>query len=130
LRLYVLRADGEPAAVTYCFGYNRRFYLYQHGFNATFRQYSVGLVALGLTIRAAIEEGALEFDMLYGQEPYKSLWAAETRPLTRVDLFPPRLSGRLQRRSLDAERSMRTLARRMFPRKPCNSNVPPVGVAS
>ena len=130
LRLSALRLNDEIAAVTYCFYVNGRFYLYQHGFNPCFWQYSVGVVVLALTIGAAIEEGAAEFDMLYGEEPYKSLWASETRQLERVELFPPHFSGRLHRRTVDAERSMRMLARRIFPRTPCDSNVPPAGAAS
>lgn len=130
LGLYALRLNGTIAAVTYCLRANGKFYLYQHGFNPRFRQFSVGAVVLGLTIRTAIEEGASEFDMLYGEEPYKALWASETRQLDRIELFPPHLGGRLHRRTVDAERSMRMLARRIFPRKPCDSNVPPAGAAS
>jgi CelD/BcsL family acetyltransferase involved in cellulose biosynthesis len=130
LRLFSLRVNDDIAAVTYCFQSNERFYLYQHGFNPRFWQYSVGVVVLGLTIRSAIEERASEFDMLYGEEPYKALWASETRQLDRIELFPPDLRGRIYRRTMDAERSMRMLARRIFPRKPCDSNVPPAGVAS
>ena len=130
LRLFSLRVNDEMAAVTYCFQANGRFYLYQHGFNPRFWQYSVGAVVLGLTIRSAIEEGASEFDMLYGEEPYKALWASETRQLDRIELFPPDLRGRLHRRTVDAERSMRMLARRIFLRKPCDLNVPPAGAAS
>jgi CelD/BcsL family acetyltransferase involved in cellulose biosynthesis len=130
LRLFVLRLNDEIAGVTYCFYLNRRFYLYQHGFNPRFRQYSVGVVVLGLTIRAALDDGATEFDMLYGDEPYKALWATETRQLERIELFPPHMGGRLHRRTVDAERGIRTLARRIFQRKPCDSNVPPAGAVS
>jgi CelD/BcsL family acetyltransferase involved in cellulose biosynthesis len=130
LRLYVLRLNDMPAAVTYCFAYNRRFYLYQHGFNQQYRQYSVGLVALGLTIRASIEEGALEFDMLYGCEPYKWLWAQDQRRLRRVDLFPADIAGKIHQRTVEAKRSMRVLARRLLSRKVCDSNIPNAGVAS
>jgi CelD/BcsL family acetyltransferase involved in cellulose biosynthesis len=130
LRLFALRLDGEIAAVTYCFNVDQRFYLYQHGFNRRFWQYSVGVVALSLTIRAAIDEAASEFDMLYGDEPYKALWATERRLLERIELFPPHMRGQIHRRTMDAERGMRMLARRIFPRKPCDSNVPPAGAAS
>jgi len=130
LRLFSLRLNADIAAVTYCFCVNGRFYLYQHGFNPQFCQYSVGAVILGRTIRAAIDEGASEFDMLYGEEPYKAVWASERRYLERIEIFPPHLRGRLHRRTVGAERSMRLLARRLFPRKPCDSNVPRAGVVS
>jgi CelD/BcsL family acetyltransferase involved in cellulose biosynthesis len=130
LRLHVLRLDDVPAAVTYCFGYNSRFYLYQHGFNDRYRHYSVGLVALGLTIRAALEERALEFDMLYGREPYKWLWAKEEHGLERLDLFPADIAGRVHRRGVEAVRTLRALARRILARRACSPNIPTAGVVS
>ena len=130
LRLYVLRLDDVPAAVTYCFGYNARFYLYQHGFNDRYRHYSVGLVALGLTIRAALDERALEFDMLYGREPYKWLWARDEHGLERLDLFPASVAGRVHRRTVEAMRTVRALARRILARRTCSPNIPTAGVAS
>lgn len=114
LRMYVLRLAGAPAAVMYGFFYGNRFYFYQHGFDPQYESFSVGLVLMGLTIRAAIEEGATEFDMLFGTEKYKSLWASDHRSLTQLQVFPPHLAGLLQRRTVEAERSMRTLARRLL----------------
>jgi hypothetical protein len=43
---------------------------------------------MGLTIRAAIDEGAAEFDMLWGVEPYKFLWARDRRELRNIQSFP------------------------------------------
>jgi CelD/BcsL family acetyltransferase involved in cellulose biosynthesis len=98
----------------YGFFYNNRFYFYQHGFDPQYEPFSAGLVLMGLTVRAAIEEGALEFDMLWGTEKYKALWAGDQRVLSQLQLFPPHLGGLLQRRTVEAERSMRTLARRLL----------------
>ena len=114
LRMYVLRLAGTPAAMMYGFFYNNRFYFYQHGFDPQYEPFSVGLVLMGLTLRAAIEEGAVEFDMLWGTEKYKALWAGDQRLLAQLQLFPPHLGGLLQRRTVEAERSMRTLARRLL----------------
>src|SRR5205823_7371417 len=74
LRMYVLRLNGAPAAVMYGFLYDHTFYFYQHGFDEQYQQHSIGLVLMALSIRAAIDEGAGEFDMLWGVEPYKFLW--------------------------------------------------------
>jgi CelD/BcsL family acetyltransferase involved in cellulose biosynthesis len=106
LRMFVLRVNGAPAAVMYGFLYNRTFYFYQHGFDDSYQQHSIGLVLMALSIRAALEEGAAEFDMLWGTEPYKFLWARETRELYNVHLFPPHLGGRLQRRLFCARRRL------------------------
>jgi CelD/BcsL family acetyltransferase involved in cellulose biosynthesis len=110
LRLFTLKLDGETAAVMYGFVLNGRFYFYQHGFAAAFAQYGVGLVLMGLTIKSAIEEACVEFDMLYGREPYKYLWARAERPLSRLQLFPPRLAGRLLRRQAETRLALRGFA--------------------
>jgi CelD/BcsL family acetyltransferase involved in cellulose biosynthesis len=127
LRLYELRLNDEIAAATYCFSYNGRCYFYQGAFDDRYQQHSVGLVAMGLTIKAAIEEGAREFDMLFGVESYKWLWARHARPLHRIDLFPSDLAGRVHHGAVRANRSARTLVRRIFPRRSCTSNIPPAG---
>jgi CelD/BcsL family acetyltransferase involved in cellulose biosynthesis len=114
LRMYVLNLDGQPAGVMYGFLYNGRFYFYQHGFDPQHERFSVGLVLMGLTIQAALEEGAIEFDMLWGTETYKSLWARDQRQLAQVQAFPPHMAGIVQRRTLEAERTMRTVARRIL----------------
>jgi CelD/BcsL family acetyltransferase involved in cellulose biosynthesis len=116
LRLFTMSLDGRIAAVMYGFSHGGRFYFYQHGFDEQYRQHSVGLALMGLTILAAIEEGLSEFDMLFGDEAYKSFWARERRSLVRVDLFPPHLAGRIHHGSVEAERTMRTLARRVLSR--------------
>jgi CelD/BcsL family acetyltransferase involved in cellulose biosynthesis len=111
LRLWVLRLDQRPAAALYAFRYGRGYLFYQAGFAREFTRWSVGLVAMGLAIRAAIEEGAEEFDLLHGDETYKSLWAGSARELERIELFPPTLSGhthRLLRRGARAARDMAT----------------------
>ena len=114
LRMHVLRLNGAIAAAMYGFMYNGRFYFYQHGFDSQYQPLSVGLVLMGLTIQAALEDGALEFDMLYGTESYKRLWARDERPLLNLQLFPRRLAGLFYRGTADAERTMRTVARRIL----------------
>ena len=113
LRLFVLRVDHALVAVMYGFMYNGRFYFYQHGFDGQYQQHSVGLIVMGLSIRAAIDEGADEFDMLWGVEPYKWLWARETRELRKIHLFPPHLGGRIHLGASRARRSLGMLARRV-----------------
>ena len=106
LRMFVLRVNDATAAVMYGFLYNRTFYFYQHGFDDSYQQYSIGLVLMALSIRTALEEGAAEFDMLWGTEPYKFLWARNTRELHNVHLFPPHLGGRIHRGLFDARRRL------------------------
>jgi len=106
LRMFVLRMNGATAAIMYGFLYNRTFYFFQHGFDDSYQQYSLGLVLMALSIRAALEESAAEFDMLWGNEPYKFLWARHTRELHNVHLFPPHLGGHLHRGLFCARRRL------------------------
>jgi CelD/BcsL family acetyltransferase involved in cellulose biosynthesis len=115
LRLYVLRLNGAVAAVMYGFMYNRRFYFYQHGFDDQYKAQSIGLVLMAMTVRAAIDEGADEFDMLWGTEGYKSLWADSRRLLQQIHLFPAHVGGTVHRRAIDARRHLGRLARRVLP---------------
>jgi CelD/BcsL family acetyltransferase involved in cellulose biosynthesis len=112
--MHVLRLNDAPAAVMYGFAYNRRFYFYQHGFDDQYKQHSAGLALMGLTIRAALEEGAEEFDMLWGVEPYKALWAHDARQLRQIQIFPAHLGGTMHRHAIQARRHLRRLARRVL----------------
>jgi CelD/BcsL family acetyltransferase involved in cellulose biosynthesis len=114
LRMYVLRLNGDAVAVMYGFSCGGRFYFYQHGFDNEYQTHSVGLVLMGLSIRAALEEGDGEFDMLWGVEPYKFLWARDARQLQRVELFPVHLGGTIHRHALQARRRASKLARRVL----------------
>ena len=117
MRLYALHLNDELAAVMYGFAYNRKFYFYQHGYDERYQQHSVGLALMALTIRAAIDEGLQEFDFLWGVEGYKSLWSRDARTLRRVQLYPAGLGGRVHRHATEARRQVRTLARRVIPRR-------------
>jgi CelD/BcsL family acetyltransferase involved in cellulose biosynthesis len=114
LRLYGLYLNDDLVAVMYGFSYRNRFYFYQHGFDPRYRQHGVGRAVLDLSIQAAIAEGLSEFDLLYGDEPYKLSWTQKMRPLSRFDFFPPHLGGLIHRRTVEAERTVRMLARRVI----------------
>ena len=114
LRLYVLRLDGKPAACLYGFFYGGTFYFYQSGFDPAYHKESVGLVSMGLSIESAIEEGAEEYDLLHGNEEYKSHWSRQSRDLGRLELYPPGGMGSVCRRSAELERAARRFARRVL----------------
>ena len=114
LKMYALRLDGAIAAVMYGFNYGGRFYFYQHGYDGRYSDHSIGLVLMALTVQAAIADGALEFDMLWGAEQYKALWARETCVLQRIELFPLRLGEAMHRHAADARRGVAQLARRLL----------------
>jgi len=118
LRLYTLTLNGATVAVQYLLGYKGRFYFYQHGYDSQYSNQSVGLVSFAMAIRSAIEEGTSEFDMLWGDESYKDLWAHDSRSLVRVDLFSPDTTGIVHRGAADANRAIRSFAKRLLNRGP------------
>jgi CelD/BcsL family acetyltransferase involved in cellulose biosynthesis len=79
VRLFCLDTSQGPAGLLYCFAYDGRYYYYQAGRDPAHERQRVGLVLLDHAIRAAISEGAREFDFLTGQEPYKYRWANRDR---------------------------------------------------
>ena len=115
LRLFALRLDGRVAAALYGFLHEGRFSFYQSGFDPREARLGLGLAAMGLAIKSAIEEGAVEYDLLHGDEPYKFLWCREARPLEQLDLFPPTTAGRIAQQAAEAVRGARRAARRLLP---------------
>jgi CelD/BcsL family acetyltransferase involved in cellulose biosynthesis len=114
LRLFVLRLDGRPAAALYGFRHGRVFSFFQSGFDPAFAKESVGLVTMGLAIQAAFDEGADEFDLLHGDEPYKLHWASATRELARLELYPPGARGRISRSVVALATRARRTGRRLL----------------
>jgi CelD/BcsL family acetyltransferase involved in cellulose biosynthesis len=106
LRMYVLRLNDAPAAVMYGLSYDGRFAFYQHGFDDRYERLSIGLVLMAHTIRAALDEGTHTFDMLWGTEPYKWLWAREASELQQIHLFPNHVGGRIQHHAVIARRTL------------------------
>jgi CelD/BcsL family acetyltransferase involved in cellulose biosynthesis len=114
LRLFLLRLDEKPVAAIYGFRYGPVFYFYQSGFDPEYEKQSVGLVAMGLAIQSAIEEGAEEYDLLHGDEPYKFLWTRRARPLRRIELYPACAYGAFCRRVAEWSRRSRRAGRRLL----------------
>jgi CelD/BcsL family acetyltransferase involved in cellulose biosynthesis len=114
LRLFMLHLNHDLVGVMYGMCFKRRFYFYQHGYDARLQSHGIGRAVLDLSIRAAIEEGLAEFDLLYGGEAYKSAWTNEKRLLTRIDMFPAHLSGRAHQHAVEAERTLRAFTRRII----------------
>lgn len=115
LRLFVLSLNGRPAAALYGFRYAHIFSYYQTGFDPAYGKYSTGLLAMGLAIKSAIEDGAREYDLLHGDESYKFHWARESRGLWRLELYPPHARCLIYKHVRHAGRIARRLARRAIP---------------
>ena len=115
LRLFTMKLDGVLVAALYCFFYNGKVYFYQAGYDTSYNHYSVGLCAVGMAIRQAIGEGALEYDFLRGNESYKYLWSNKERELVRLDLFPPSVRGSLYKQAMEVRNELKKLLCRRVP---------------
>jgi len=88
LRLAFLEIDDEPVAAWYGWRIGGRFAYYQAGFDPAWADASVGFVLFAETIRAAIDEGAAEYDMLLGDEAIKKRFADLTRFVCTAVIAP------------------------------------------
>jgi hypothetical protein len=71
--MFFLSADGQPVAVTFCFNYRGRIYMYQsnaHGSDAVMKC-SPGFIVRSVAMTEGIAEGMRVFDFLRGDEEYK-----------------------------------------------------------
>jgi CelD/BcsL family acetyltransferase involved in cellulose biosynthesis len=87
LRLLFLTLDGEKAATLFAFEYDRRFWLYNSGYDPdSHAQLSPGWVLLSYAIQYAIASGCRVFDFMQGDEEYKFRFGAENYKVMRVTL--------------------------------------------
>lgn len=86
LRLFFLDVDGQPVASVFCFDYQGTRYLYNNGYDAAYQELSVGLMSKVLSLKAAIEEGLRTYNLLKGDETYKTRLGGKTIPLSRCQI--------------------------------------------
>jgi CelD/BcsL family acetyltransferase involved in cellulose biosynthesis len=91
LRLYGLRLDERIVATFYGFTHaaagKPRAYFYLSGFDPLLAHLRLGWLIMDHAVRAAIHEGAAEFDFLRGAEAYKYRWGAQDSFTYRRRLF-------------------------------------------
>lgn len=88
LRLLFLTINGEKAATLFAFEYDRRFWLYNSGYDPdAHSQLSPGWVLLSYAIQYAIASGCRVFDFMQGNEEYKYRFGAEDYKVMRVTLW-------------------------------------------
>jgi len=79
LRMWRLDASGTPIAVIMCIRSGASVVFYTTGYDVAWKKYGPGRRIMARAIRAAIDEGAAQFDFLRGDEPYKREWGTEMR---------------------------------------------------
>jgi CelD/BcsL family acetyltransferase involved in cellulose biosynthesis len=94
LRLRLLELDGRAVAAEYGFVFANVYFAYQGGRDPALDRESVGFVLEVETIRRTLEEAAVEFRFLGGEEPYKYRFPTRDPRLETV-LAPGTTKGRL-----------------------------------
>ncbi len=89
LRLGVLRAHDEDAAVLFAFAYRGTLALYNAAYDPALASLSIGIVGHAWAIREAIRERFDTYDLLRGDEPYKYDLGATDRWLGRLEATRP-----------------------------------------
>jgi CelD/BcsL family acetyltransferase involved in cellulose biosynthesis len=89
LRLGVLRAHDEDAAVLFAFAYRGTLALYNAAYDPALASLSIGIVSHAWTIREAIAERFDTYDLLRGDEPYKYDLGGKDRWLGRLEATLP-----------------------------------------
>jgi CelD/BcsL family acetyltransferase involved in cellulose biosynthesis len=89
LRLGVLHAHDEDAAVLFAFAYRGTLALYNAAYDPALASLSIGIVSHAWTIREAIAEQFDTYDLLRGDEPYKYDLGGTDRWLGRLEAALP-----------------------------------------
>jgi CelD/BcsL family acetyltransferase involved in cellulose biosynthesis len=85
LRLLFLTLNGEKAASLLAFEYDRRFLLYNSGYDPeAYAQLSPGWVLLAYAIQYSIAVGCRVFDFMQGDEEYKYRFGSHDYNVMRV----------------------------------------------
>ncbi|NOY29030.1 MAG: GNAT family N-acetyltransferase [Planctomycetes bacterium] len=112
LRLSWLELGGQPAAAEYNLAGHQTTFAYQGGIDPDRLEEGAGQLSLIYTIRHAIDEGHLAFDLLRGDEPYKPHWRATPRPTVDFQIVPPRNSARWRYQAWNCLRGAGRLTRK------------------
>jgi CelD/BcsL family acetyltransferase involved in cellulose biosynthesis len=85
LRLGVVSAHGEDAAVLFAFAYGDTLALYNAAYDPALGSLSLGIASHAFAVRDAIAQGFKIYDLLRGNEPYKYDLGAVDRWLWRLE---------------------------------------------
>ncbi|MBV8049792.1 MAG: GNAT family N-acetyltransferase [Acidobacteriaceae bacterium] len=94
LRLHAMRLNGKSIAVALVMHHAHRAHLYNFGFDPAYSAIAPASQLIAFAIEQAAREGALVFDFLQGDEPYKfETWGAEPHYTHRSRYFPRSLKA-------------------------------------
>ncbi len=96
LRMSWLELAGQPVAAEYHFAGGRTTSAYQGGLDPNRLNEEPGRLSMIRTVQHAIAEGHRKFDLLRGDEPYKTHWQATQKETFHVQVIPSRTGAKLR----------------------------------
>lgn len=121
IRFDEIWVEGTCRASVYGLDDGKTFYYYNAGYDLDWANKSVGLVLIGLSIKAAIERGNSLYDFLRGAENYKFDWANTQESLITITLNRPNLLASLNETLGDLRIFVRDSANFFLPDKTADS---------
>ena len=114
LKLTVLFLDDRPIAYDIGFRYHDKIWSYESAFDREYAPAGVGHLLLTLLIEDAIKNNCREFDLLRGDEAYKSSWADRRREHLEFTIYHPGLLPDLIRWGYRFKRIARFMVKKEF----------------
>src|SRR5262245_11886398 len=115
LRFDELWVEGGCRASIYGLDDGKSFYYYNAGYDLAWKNASLGLVLLGLSIECAIQRGIGRYDFLRGTETYKFDWSNTTRETVSVLVARRSLPAKLFIAREQTQLAVRAFAKAMLP---------------
>lgn len=106
-----LEVAGQPVAAQYGALAGQTLYVYQSGLEPAALEVEPGRMMLVASLRHALTQNLQGFDLLRGDEPYKSHFRAVPQPSRELLIAHRHLGGRLGYHALTGGRRLRTWAR-------------------
>ncbi|HQU83306.1 MAG TPA: GNAT family N-acetyltransferase [Pyrinomonadaceae bacterium] len=108
-------AEGECRASVYGLDNGETFYYYNAGYDLEWANMSVGMVLIGLSIKAAICRGNKTYDFLRGEETYKFDWSNSQENLVTIKLNRPNFLASANQFFEDSWTFLRDAAKNLLP---------------
>ena len=112
LRLTFVCDGDHPVSVQHALVSDDRWLYYQSGMDPAYQDFKAGQIVLYHTIEQSIREGKRCFDMMRGDEAYKSRWRAEEKLTVEYRIAAPHRVARFQQRTWQLQKRMKAWARR------------------
>lgn len=86
VKLHTIRSSEQTIATLCTFEFRGTVSYFQGGYDPDYGHLSPGTVMHALRITEALDQGAQEYDFLYGAEPYKFTWANGQRRMYSIEV--------------------------------------------